>query len=351
MYVRSFDPPPDLPAPLRPDLGLALQGGGAYGAFTWGVLDRLLEEKRFRPVAISGASAGALNAAVLASGLAAGGREAAREALEALWRGVADMAFLKMMGTPGAHLQLDLMTRLLSPYQFNPLNINPLRDLLEKLVNFPSLSGRNRPGLFISATNVRTGAPRIFRESEVTLDVLLASTCLPYLHHAVEIEGESYWDGGFSSNPPVLPLALETRCNTVLLIKLTPDSEDEIPTKAQPILARMRRIMFNAPLERDLDALAGMQAQLSRTTRRLPRDLVRLRALELSSLSIPAELFGEGAERGGAAALIDSLRGAGRDAAETMLRASTSRPLPCLEGDQPSRLHRKTPLGSPAMKQ
>jgi len=317
MYVRSFDPPPDLPAPLCPDLGLALQGGGAYGAFTWGVLDRLLEERRFRPAAISGASAGALNAAVLAAGLAVGGHEAAKAGLEALWRGVADMAFLKMMGAPGAHLQMDLMTRLVSPYQFNPLNINPLRDLLAGLIDFGSLGGRGRPALFISATNVRTGAPRIFRETEITVDVLLASTCLPYLHHAVEIDGESYWDGGFSANPPLLPLALDTLCGALLLVKLTPDSEEEVPTQAQPILARMRRIMFNAPLERDLDALAGMQAQLRRTTRRLPRDLVRLRALGLSTITMPAELLGEDA---GSAGLIERLRTAGRAAAEGMLQ-------------------------------
>lgn len=320
MYVRSFDPPPDLSPPLRSDLGLALQGGGAYGAFTWGVLDRLLDEPSFRPAAISGASAGALNAVVLAAGLATGGRAAAKAGLEALWRGVADMAFLKMMGTPGAHLQMDLMTRLVSPYQFNPLNINPLRDLLSGLIDFAALGGRGRPALFLSATNVRTGAPRIFREAELSVEVLLASTCLPYLHHAVEIDGESYWDGGFSANPPLLPLALEAPCNTILLIKLNPESEAEVPTQAQPILARMRRITFNAPLERDLDALAGLQAQLRRTTRRLPRDLVRLRAVDLATIAMPAELLSEDI---GAAGLIDRLCAAGRVAAEGMLHTKS----------------------------
>lgn len=316
MYVRSFNPPPDRPPPLRTGLGLALQGGGALGAFTWGVLDRLLEERHFRPIAVSGASAGALNAAILASGLARGGRKAARAGLEALWRGVADMPFLRILGAPGAHLQVDLMTRVVSPYQFNPLNINPLRDLLGGLVDFPALAERGRAALFISATNVRTGAPRIFRERELSVEVLLASTCLPYLHHAVEIDGESYWDGGFTANPPILPLALEAECSGLLLVKLNPDVEAEVPTQAQPILARMRRIMFNAPLERDLAALAGMQAQLRRTTRRLPRDLVRLRALDLASIAIPAELLDDKAS---GAELILRLHAAGRRAAESML--------------------------------
>lgn len=317
MYVRSFDPPVDLPAALRPGLGLALQGGGIYGAFTWGILDRLLEERRFRPAAVSGASAGALNAVVLAAGLARGGRKAAKVDLEALWRGVADMPFLKAMETPGAHLQLELMTRLVSPYQFNPLNINPLRDLLAELVDFAALGRKGCPALFVSATNVRTGAPRIFREGEIGLEVLLASTCLPHLHHAVEIDGESWWDGGFSANPPLLPLATDTDCSTLLLVKLTPEAEETVPIQAQAILARMRRIAFNAPLQRDLAALAGMQAQLRRTTRRLPRDLVRLRAVEVETLALPAELLDEKAGQG--AALIERLRAAGRAAAEERL--------------------------------
>jgi NTE family protein len=321
MYVRSFDPPPDLPPPFRAGLGLALQGGGALGAFTWGVLDRLLEDRRFRPTAISGASAGALNAAVLASGLARGGRQAARAGLEALWRGVAGMPFLRIMGAPGAHLQVDLMTRLMSPYQFNPLNINPLRDLLADLVDFSALGRRGKVALFLSATNVRSGRPRIFREDEISMEVLMASTCLPYLHHAVEIGGECYWDGGFSANPPILPLALEAACAGLLLVKLTPDTEDSVPTQAQPILARMRRIMFNAPLERDLDALAGMQAQLRRTTGRLPRDLVRLRALELAAITIPVELLEDKANGG---ELITHLHAAGRNAAQTMLEGQSA---------------------------
>jgi NTE family protein len=319
MHVRSSDSLSDLPPPLRPELGLALQGGGAYGAFTWGVLDRLLEERTFRPTAISGASAGAINAAVMVSGLITGGRAAAKAGLEALWRGVGGMALFRMLGTPGVSLQLDLMTRLLSPYQFNPLNINPLRDLLGRLIDFEALACRGRRiALFFSATNVRTGAPRIFRESELSVDVLMASSCLPYLHHAVEIDGESYWDGGFSANPPILPMVLDSRCSTLLLVKLMPETEDTVPTQAQLIFARMRRLMFNAALERDLEALDIIQNRLRRTNMRLPRDLVRLRALDLRSIAMPADLLNQEGGRGGAA-MIEQMRLAGREAAEAML--------------------------------
>jgi len=318
MYVRSFGPPAVLSPPLRPHLGLALQGGGAYGAFAWGVLDRLLEERRFKPVAISGASAGALNAAVLASGLVHGGRDGAKAALASLWSQVADMAFLKLVGAPGAHLQLDLLTRLLSPYQFNPLNINPLRNLLDNLIDFEALRSRSKIALFIGATNVKTGAPRIFREREISVEVLLASACLPYLHQAVEIEGETYWDGGFSANPPLLPLALDTDCHSLLVVKLTPDAEAEVPVHAQPIFARMRRLLFNTPLRCDLDALERMQAQL-RLTRRLPRDLLRLREMEVAGITIPGELLDLDGGEARPADLITRLHAAGRDAAEGML--------------------------------
>ncbi len=315
MFLRWLKPHGDPPLPLRSHLGLGLQGGGVHGAFAWGVLDRLLEEPRFAPVAISGASAGALNAAVLAAGLAEGGRDGAKAALAALWSGVADMAFLKLLGTPGAYLHLDLMTRLISPYQFNPLNINPLRDLLTGLIDFERLRRLRPVTLFLSATNVRTGASRIFREDEVSVDVLLASSCLPYLHHPVEIEGDSYWDGGFSANPPLLPLALDTACRSLLLVKLTPDNEATVPVTAQPIATRMKRLLFNAPLLRDLEALARMQARL-RQSRWLVRGLVRLRDLDLAAITITSALMDPDIRP---TDLIGHLHAAGRLAAEDML--------------------------------
>ena len=305
---------------FQPQLGLALQGGGAYGAFAWGVLDRLLDERDFRPVAISGASAGALNAAALAAGLVSGGRRGAKAALADLWTRVAEMPYLRLLGAPGANLQMDLMTRLLSPYQFNPLNINPLRELLVRLIDFDALRDHSEVALLLSATNVRTGMPRIFRETEITVEVLLASACMPYLHQAVEIEGESYWDGGFSANPPLLPLALDTACRSLLVVKLNPDVEDEVPVHAQAIFARMRRVLFNTPLRCDLDALTGMQAQL-RHTARLPRDLQRLREMRVDTITLPGDMLNSDRAELAPIQLIARLHHAGRDAAEALLDA------------------------------
>jgi NTE family protein len=302
-------------------LALALQGGGAYGAYAWGVLDRLLQERELSLAGFSGASAGAINAVVAASGWLAGGAQGARDALSRLWAGVGQMSLFSPLGLPGASLQFDLMTRVLSPYQFNPLNINPLRDLLASLVDFEALRGRGRLPLFISATNVRTGAQRVFREHEMTVDVLMASTCIPYVSQAVEIEGEAYWDGGFSSNPPILPPVLESGCRALLLVKLTPDVEPDLPTAAPDIFARLKRIMFNAPLLRDLEALAEMQRLLKRTNL-LPSDLRRLRDLTLYQLAIEPEFF---APANGSALdphpeLLTRLFDAGGASAEAMLR-------------------------------
>ncbi|MDR3441301.1 patatin-like phospholipase family protein [Telmatospirillum sp.] len=271
-------------------ISLALQGGGAYGAYAWGVLDRLLEEDDLGIAGISGASAGAINAVVTAWGLLNGGRDGAREALRRLWTAVGQMSLLSPFSLPGASLQFDLMTRVMSPYQFNPLNINPLRDLLLGMIDFDRLRVEGQTPLFISATNVSTGDQRIFREKEITIDVLMASSCLPYVSQAVEIDGQAYWDGGFSSNPPVLPLVLETDCRSLLLVKLTADEEPDLPTAAPEIFARLKRILFNAPLLRDLDALSEMQ-KLLRRTNLLPRDLRRLRDLVLYKVTIDHAFF------------------------------------------------------------
>jgi len=194
------------------------------------------------------------------------------------------------LGLPGAGLQFDLLSRILSPYQFNPLNINPLRDVLNDLVDFERLRGKSGFPLFISATDVSTGTQRIFRETELSIDVLMASACIPYISQAVEIEGRAYWDGGFSSNPPIMPLVLELGCGELLLVKLTPECEPALPTTAPEIFARLKRILFNAPLLHDLDALREMQALLHRT-RLLPADLRRLRDLKLRQIAIDDSFF------------------------------------------------------------
>jgi|AGTN01.1.fsa_nt_gi Predicted esterase of the alpha-beta hydrolase superfamily len=306
-------------------LAVALQGGGTYGAFAWGVLDRLLEEKDFDPLALSGSSAGAVNAMLVAWGLLTGGREGARAVLRRFWTSVGQMSWLSPMGLPGAHLQFDLLTRVASPYQFNPLNINPMRDLLLDMMDFERLRRECRRALFIAATEVESGDQRIFRESEISVDVLMASTCIPYLHHAVEIEERQHWDGGFSANPPVLPLVVETPCRALLVVKLTPDSEPDHPTSAPAIFARLKRILFNTPLLRELDALAQMQRLLRRTALLSP-DLRRVRDVTVYRATIGHDFF---PARNGSALhphvdLLDDLHASGRAAAEALLQPAAS---------------------------
>ena len=274
----------------KPPIALALQGGGAYGAFTWGVLDRILEDSTFVPAAISGASAGAVNAVITASGYLDNGTEGARTALRTFWSKVGQMSPLSPMSLPGAAVQFDLLTRVLSPYQFNPLNINPLRDMLTESVDFARLRQSAPFPLFISASDVTTGRPRIFRAHELSIDVLMASACIPYVSQAVSIDGRSYWDGGFTSNPPILPMVKEVPCRTLWVIKLTPDEEPALPTAAKDIFGRLKRILFNAPVLHDLDALGEMQAILRRTSV-LSADLRRLRDLYVREIAIDNQFF------------------------------------------------------------
>ncbi len=257
----------DVREPLLIDF--ALQGGGAHGAFTWGVLDRLLEEPWLRIDGISGTSAGAMNAAVLADGYAEGGAPGARRALDKYWRYVSDSArFSPLRRTPldialgrwtldssPMFVAMDMMSRLYSPYDFNLTGTNPLRGILEQLIDFERL--KQVPiKLFISATNVRTGLVRVFRNSEITPDVLLASACLPTLFHAVEIEGESYWDGGYSGNPTMTPLIRECESMDTILIPINPIERPGTPRSARDILNRMNEVSFNAVLLKELRMMA-----------------------------------------------------------------------------------------------
>jgi NTE family protein len=247
----------------------ALQGGGAHGAFTWGVLDRLLEEPWLQIDGISGTSAGAMNAAVLADGYAEDGAQGARRALEKYWRYVSDSARFsplrrtpldKLLGrwtldTSPLFVAMDMMSRLYSPYDFNLTGSNPLRKLLEELIDFERLK-RASIKLFISATNVRTGRVRVFRNSEITPDVLLASACLPTLFHAVEIDGESYWDGGYSGNPTMTPLVRECESKDTILIPINPIERPGTPRSARDILNRLNEVSFNAVLLKELRMIA-----------------------------------------------------------------------------------------------
>jgi NTE family protein len=251
----------------RPEfrIDLALQGGGSHGAFTWGVLDRLLEETWLKIEGISGTSAGAMNAAILADGWLKGGAQGARTALDAYWARVSKAAaFSPFQRTPldrlmgrwslersPVYIAVDLMTRLASPYDLNPLGFNPLKPILEESIDFAALA--NSPiKLFITATNVRTGRGRIFRNAEMTADVLLASACLPTMFQAVEIDGDAYWDGGFAGNPTITPLVRESDASDVILVQINPRERAEVPRTAAEILDRLNEISFNSPLMKEV---------------------------------------------------------------------------------------------------
>ena len=258
-------------AATLPPLNLALQGGGSHGAFTWGVLDALLEDGGFTLEGISGTSAGAMNAVALAHGFAQAAlqhkdaREAhqagcaqARMALTQLWEGVGAIGSL-MWGVPlQGNPLLSMMSQWLSPYQTNPLGINPLRGLLERVVDFEALCHARHarvPKVFVCATNVRTGRGEIFSGARLSADAVMASACLPLMFKAVQIEGEHYWDGGFSGNPALYPLIYHTQTCDVLLVQINPIEHRDLPDTAPEIMERMNEVTFNASLLGELRAI------------------------------------------------------------------------------------------------
>ncbi|MFM9943551.1 MAG: patatin-like phospholipase family protein [Hyphomicrobiaceae bacterium] len=244
-------------------INLALQGGGAHGAFTWGVLDRLLEEETIDTSWISGTSAGAVNAVALASGLATGGRTGARDTLRAVWSAVAEAGVPDLLRLNpflfgmSRSQTLGQMASLFSPYEFNPLGFDPLRKLLSETIDFAKISTTEGPELLIAATDVATGRSRLFRRREITVEAVLASTCLPTLHHAVQIEGRAYWDGGFSANPDLVTLAAESPVRDTLLVLLNPIAKATMPRSAREIAAEVNRVTFTQPLLRDIAEIAA----------------------------------------------------------------------------------------------
>jgi NTE family protein len=252
-------------------LNLALQGGGAHGAFTWGVLDALLEDDRVDPVACSGASAGAMNAVILAQGWMDGGRDGARAALRAFWMSLADTVPLDLAlhdadgavrVAPALKLWL-AWSRHLAPAQFNPFDLNPLRELLARQVDFERLRRRAPVRLYVAATEAATGRLRVFTGAELTADALLASACLPMLFHAPRIDGRAYWDGGYSANPAIFPLLAPGHARDTLLVLLSP--LEAPPTAADDtaagIQARIAEIAFTAGFRREMQAIARERAQ------------------------------------------------------------------------------------------
>jgi NTE family protein len=249
-------------------INLALQGGGAHGAFTWGVLDQLLDDGRLAIEGISGASAGAVNAVMLADGLARGGPEEAKKRLAEFWRAASlggDLpplqraaverlfSFLPMEGSP-VQAWFAALSRYLSPYDLNPLNINPLKELVERFVDFAALR-KSDLALFVSATNVHTGRLRIFPREKITADVVVASACLPFLFRAVEIDGEPYWDGGYLANPPIFPLFASTETEDVLIVQINPIERRTVPTTSKDIMNRINEITFNSSLMAEFRAI------------------------------------------------------------------------------------------------
>jgi NTE family protein len=258
------------PSRSRPKpINLALQGGGAHGAFTWGVLDRLLEDERITIEAISGTSAGAMNAVALADGYQKNGCMGARQALLSFWRAASQAAcFSPIQRTPldrlmdswslntsPGYLMMDLLSRLASPYELNPFNFNPVRDFLAQQIDFDSVRRCGGIKLFISATSVRTGQARIFVNTELSADAVMASACLPFLFQAVEIDGEPYWDGGYMGNPALRPFIYRCATRDVLIVQINPLETPGTPKHAWEILNRVNEITFNSSLMAELRAI------------------------------------------------------------------------------------------------
>ncbi len=257
----------------RKPINLALQGGGSHGAMTWGVLDRILEDDRLEIRAISGTSAGAMNAVVLADGMARGGAEGARAALETFWKAVSDSARFspiqrspidRLVGnwsldnSPG-YLFFEGLSRMFSPYDLNPTGANPLRSLLNDLVDFDRVNAQTHLAVHVTATNVRTGRPRVFGPGEIGTEQVLASACLPQMFPAVEIDGEAYWDGGFSGNPALYPLLTSTESPDILIVQINPIQRSTLPRTARDIMNRVNEISFNSSLVKELRAIQIMQ--------------------------------------------------------------------------------------------
>ena len=331
------DTTPDVAAPTEPpkvrQVDLALQGGGSHGAFTWGVLDRLLEEESIEIAGVSGTSAGAMNAILLAYGLQKG-RKNAQAVLHDFWRANSNAAmfspfqrtpFDMIMGrwslelSPTYHF-FDQLGRTFSPYTLNPFAINPLRSVLLDAIDFEAVRNSESPKLFIAATNVHTGQVRVFRNSEMTVEMILASACLPFLFQAVEIEGEAFWDGGYMGNPVLYPLIVETDVNDLMIVQINPFYREETPRTARDILDRLNEITFNSSLIKELRFLSAAKVILDQEDMEMMRvrDRLRLHMIEVSAemkkLDSSSKLIAEWG-------FLTYLRDLGRASAEAWLQA------------------------------
>jgi NTE family protein len=312
-------------------VNLALQGGGSHGAFTWGVLDALLEDGRFEFDGVTGASAGAMNAVVMADGWLDGlrarrdPREAARTALKTFWDAVSTQPSTFALATrwndtqrgPSSNpmlLWFELLSQIYSPYQLNPLNYNPLRTVLKPLIQFERLRDKSPFKLFVCATNVRTGRVRIFREHELEIDMLLASACLPFAFQAVEVEGAHYWDGGYMGNPALWPLWYATKSKDLLLVQINPLSRDDLPDTAQEIIDRASEISFNASLLHEMRQIEFVQRLL--TEKRIDPKRYKRVYLHMISAEEKMKIYGASSKYNTARDFVEQLFALGRSTAQ-----------------------------------
>ncbi len=318
--------------PLRSPrtVSLALQGGGAHGAFTWGVLDALLEDGRLDFEGVSGTSAGAMNAVVLAHGLLEGGNDGARAALARFWQAVAASAPFDLAGLTGNGENANLApgikavlrwTRHFAPHELNPFDVNPLRDIVTAQIDFERLRAASPLKLFIAATHANTGKLRLFETRELGADALLASACLPALHRAVEIDGEPYWDGGYSANPAVFPLIYDCRTRDVLLVLLSPLLHGETPRTAEAIRDRALDLAFSATFLREMRMYAHAREFAGRTLvplGRLERRLLRMKFHLVEAEELMSQLASE-TKLATSLPFLEMLRDRGRERARAWL--------------------------------
>lgn len=330
-------------------VNLALQGGGSHGAFTWGVLDRLLQEKDLAIEGISGTSAGAMNGASLLDGFHKGGAEGARAALDKFWRGVGEMASFgvpqqgllnQMLGNWGSWANwgnvdwgtnfagstgamTDFMQRLFSPYQTNPLNFNPLRDLLHKLIDVDAMHQCSSVKLFVCATDVETGRAQVFSGKELTIDALLASGCLPFTFQAVEIGGKPYWDGGYVGNPAIFPLIYECESPDVIVVQINPLRRVGTPDTPDEIINRLNEITFNSALISEMRAISFVQRLIEQDHLK-NSEAARLKSMNMHVIDGDEEIrkLGAASKMNASMDFLLRLKDIGRRTAERWLQAN-----------------------------
>lgn len=314
---------------------LALQGGGSHGAFTWGVLDRLLEDDRIEIEGISATSAGAMNAGAMLQGYLRGGRDGARQALDGFWRKVAAMAVFSPirrsyydklvsnwnLDTSPAYLFADTLMRLFSPYELNPQNLNPLRDFIHEALDADAIRAADPFKLYVSATSARTGQIRVFDRLEISADVFLASACLPFAFHAVEIDGEPYWDGGYMGNPALFPLIANCSSDDIVIVQINPLIRDQSLRTASEIMNRLNEITMNASLRHELQFIAAMQKLID--SERLSGGATNnLRNTRIHMVAAPETMasLGVASKSNGEIEFLEYLRDVGRACAEVWLK-------------------------------